>query len=363
MNDNLHPLKYRKAIIIWLLSGCVLIAAMVVIGGITRLTGSGLSITEWKLIRGTIPPLNEMQWQEEFENYKAIPQYQLLNYHYTLADFKKIFFWEYLHRLIGRIIGLIFFFPFLFFLFKKQFDSVLLKKVLFLFALGALQGFLGWFMVKSGLSERTSVSHIRLAIHLITAFITFGVTFKVALDVMYPQQQGYDMHLTKLYKLTWFTTLVLIIQLVYGAFVAGLKAGRIFNSWPKMDDDWISSSVFYSIKNEGISAFMNNMAVVQFIHRYTAYAVVLLFLCLFYLARNLNRARMDKLLSIEKKRAVLLLPFAVMSQFIIGVFTLLLGVPIWLGVLHQLVAFLLFALLVFLLHRFRTVPNNFEALR
>lgn len=351
-------MQYRKQIIIWLLTGCFLIAAMVIIGGITRLTGSGLSITQWKLIHGTIPPLNEQQWNEEFESYKQIPQYRLLNYDYTLADFKKIYFWEYLHRLIGRVIGIVFIVPFIFFYIKKQFDAKLLRKVLFLFCLGGLQGFLGWFMVKSGLSERTSVSHIRLAIHLLAAFITFGITFKVALDVIYPHKQEYDMHLTKLYKGGWWVMLLLVLQITYGAFVAGLKAGRVYNTWPKMGDEWIASSVPYSISTEGISALVNNISVVQFIHRYVAYIVVAAFLFLFYFSKNLHKARMGKLLSSEKLKAVKMIPHAILTQFLLGIFTLLYAVPVWLGVLHQLMAFFLFALVVFLLQRYKTSDHQ-----
>src|SRR6185503_14032828 len=158
---------------------------MVILGGITRLTGSGLSITEWNVIMGAIPPLNEKQWQEAFDQYKQIPQFQKLNYDFELADFKRIFFWEYLHRLIGRTIGLVFVVPFFYFLYKRRLNNEWIRKSILLFALGALQGFLGWFMVKSGLSERTSVSHYRLAIHLLAAFITFGVTYWFALQLLY----------------------------------------------------------------------------------------------------------------------------------------------------------------------------------
>ncbi len=347
----MKELKYKKGIIIWLLSGCFLIFTMVIIGGITRLTGSGLSITEWKLIHGTIPPLNEQQWTEEFESYKHIPQYQLLNYNYTLEDFKKIYFWEYLHRLIGRLIGMVFIIPFIFFYIKKQFDKPLLKKVLFLFLLGGLQGFLGWFMVKSGLSERTSVSHIRLAIHLLAAFLTFAFTFKTALDVMYPEKKYYDIHLKKINKIAWIVFALLFIQIVYGAFVAGLKAGHIYNTFPKMGDEWIASSVFYSLQNEGAGALANNLSVVQFIHRYIAYAVVIGFLILFYIAKNLHAARLSKLLSKEKLLAINLLPWFVVFQFLLGVVTLMYNVPVWLGVVHQLGAFACFALMVFILQR------------
>ena len=347
----MSELKYKRGIIVWLLTGCFLIFAMVIIGGITRLTGSGLSITEWKLIRGTIPPLNEQQWNEEFENYKQIPQYVKLNYHYTLEDFKKIFFWEYIHRLLGRIIGLVFFVPFIFFYFKKQFDKPLLKKVLLLFLLGGLQGFLGWFMVKSGLSERTSVSHIRLAIHLLAAFITFAFTFKTALDVIYPEEKYFDIHLKKINKLAVWVFALLFLQIVYGAFVAGLKAGHIYNTFPKMGDEWVASSILFSLQNEGWNAIVNNVSVVQFIHRYMAYAVFIGFLILFYVAKNLNTARLQKLLSRDKLIAINLLPAIILIQFLLGVFTLLYNVPLWLGVAHQAGAFAAFGLLIFILHR------------
>src|SRR3954465_611885 len=162
---------------------------MVVVGGITRLTGSGLSITEWKPIMGIIPPMNDHDWNIAFEKYKAIPQFQKINFDFTIDDFKSIFWWEYIHRLIGRLIGVVFIIPFIWFYVKKKFDKSTLKKVLFLFLLGGLQGVIGWLMVKSGLTERTSVSHIRLAIHLITAFITFGFTLYFALEIIYDKTE------------------------------------------------------------------------------------------------------------------------------------------------------------------------------
>ncbi|HRS38956.1 MAG TPA: COX15/CtaA family protein, partial [Bacteroidia bacterium] len=180
MND-----RSRRYVAIWLLSGCFLIFAMVVIGGITRLTGSGLSITEWAPIMGAVPPMNGQEWQEAFEKYKQIPQYEMINAHFELQDFKAIFWWEFIHRLVGRLIGVVFLLPFIWFLITRQLDRAMTRKALFLFTLGGLQGFLGWFMVKSGLTERTSVSHIRLAIHLITAFITFGFTWWYALQLLY----------------------------------------------------------------------------------------------------------------------------------------------------------------------------------
>ena len=167
----------NKKIIFWLYSGCILVFAMVVIGGITRLTGSGLSITEWKVITGTLPPLNETDWQLEFAQYQLSPQFQKINSDFNIEDFKQIYFWEYFHRLIGRMIGIVFIIPFLYFYFKKQIDKKLLPKLIIIFLLGAWQGFLGWYMVKSGLQNNPFVSHYRLAIHLVNAFLTFGYIF------------------------------------------------------------------------------------------------------------------------------------------------------------------------------------------
>ena len=168
-------MKDNKKVIYWLLSGCFLVFVMVVVGGITRLTNSGLSMTEYKLVTDMIPPLNEQQWEEAFEIYKQYPEYQKLHFHFELEDFKYIYFWEWLHRLLGRLIGLVFIVPFLYFYFTKQLTKPTIRKSLVLFVLGALQGFLGWWMVKSGLVDRPSVSHYRLAVHLCTAFLTFAV--------------------------------------------------------------------------------------------------------------------------------------------------------------------------------------------
>lgn len=216
-------------------------------------------------------------------------------------------------------------------------------------------------MVKSGLTKNTYVSHYRLAIHLISAFITFGFTFKVALDLIYPEIKPYDLHLKKLYKLAWITLAVLTLQIIYGAFVAGLHAGHIFNNFPKMDDDWISSSVMFSLQKNGVTALFDAIPVVQFIHRYVAYMVVLLILFLFFLAKNFNRTRLHHLFSPELKNAINLLPVIVVLQFLLGVFTLLFAVPVWLGVLHQIVAFILFGLMVFLIHRLHS--GNIPATR
>ncbi|HKR03676.1 MAG TPA: COX15/CtaA family protein [Bacteroidia bacterium] len=344
--------SYNHNIVLWLFSGCFLIFTMVIVGGITRLTGSGLSITEWKLVRGTVPPLNEQQWNEEFDNYKQIPQYREMNYDYTLNDFKKIYFWEYIHRLIGRLIGIVFLIPFLYFWFTKQLSKPLFNKLLFLFFLGGLQGFLGWYMVKSGLVNNIRVSHLRLATHLITAFITFGFTFWVMLEII-PHKKTKENSLTiSLRKASYLILILVVLQIIYGAFVAGLKGGHIYNTFPKMGDEWVASSVSYGIKTEGLSSLFNNISVVQFIHRTIAWVLALTIFFIGYYAKRKNDVSDKTLLSSEHIRAINLLIVIVLLQFLLGVFTLVYNVPITLGVLHQAGAFLLFTSAIYALKQF-----------
>ena len=248
-------MKDNKSVIIWLFSGCFLIFVMVIVGGITRLTDSGLSMSTWSLIGGA-PPLNFQEWALAFDIYKQTPEGKI-NPHYTLADFKYIFFWEYLHRMIGRLLGLIFIIPFVYFLIKKKLSKKMIIKCCILLVMGASQGLIGWWMVQSGLIDRPDVSHYRLAIHLTTAFLTCSYTFWVALSLIFPNSRaGNKTVFIKLFVLF----ILLIIQIVYGAFVAGLKAGRIYNTWPKMGEHWIPESVL-------LDAGANS----QFIHRTLAY--------------------------------------------------------------------------------------------
>jgi len=225
----------NKSVIIWLLSGCVLVFIMVVVGGITRLTNSGLSMTDWHLVTDTFPPMTETKWQEEFQAYKQFPEYQKINIHndFTISDYKFIYFWEWFHRFIGRIIGLVFIIPFIYFLIKKRIDKATLSKCFVLLGMGALQGFFGWFMVKSGLVDNPDVSHFRLALHLTFAFLTFAYTLWVALDLIYPDKREVIIPLKKLAQLS---LIFLIIQIIYGGFVAGLNAGLVHNHWPLMSD-------------------------------------------------------------------------------------------------------------------------------
>ncbi len=335
--------KDNKPVIIWLLSGCVLLFIMVVVGGITRLTNSGLSMTDWHLVTDTFPPLSQEKWEQAFEEYKKFPEYQKINIHndFTLDDYQFIYFWEWFHRFIGRIIGLVFMVPFVYFLIKKRLSSETIRKCIVLLGMGGFQGFLGWFMVRSGLIDNPDVSHFRLSLHLTFAFITFAYTLWVALDIIYPNKLITIIHLRKIARLAF---IFLLIQIIYGGFVAGLNAGLIHNHWPLMSDgQFIHDSVFI----EQQTLFLNlieGKSGVQFVHRTLAYVVVGLILTLYF------RSKKYTLTSLQKNgiNALVLIVFV---QFGLGVFTLLYQVPLWLGLAHQVTAFFLLTSMTFTLHR------------
>lgn len=335
-------MRDNRKVFYWLLVGCLLIFIMVIVGGITRLTHSGLSISNYKLISGTIPPLNEVEWQRAFELYKQYPEYEKLNYDFSLQDFKDIFFWEWLHRVIGRFIGVVFIIPFLYFLFRKQLSRSTIKKCIILLCLGGFQGFLGWYMVKSGLIDRPDVSHYRLAIHLTAAFVAFAYTLWVALDIWYPIKKEIQKKFRDLIRLG---LTLLLLQIIWGAFVAGLDAGWIHNHWPLMNDGkWIHETV--TIEQDPVwKNFVEGKSGVQFVHRYLAYIVVAIIVVIWFKARKMT-------LTTTQKNGVNILVGLVLLQFVLGIFTLILQVPVWLGVMHQVAAFFLLAAMTFTLHRF-----------
>ncbi|MEW7280774.1 COX15/CtaA family protein [Aquimarina sp. 2201CG1-2-11] len=334
--------KDNKKVIYWLLTGCILIFIMVIVGGITRLTHSGLSISNYKLISGTIPPTNEAEWTAAFDLYKQYPEYQKINHQFTLQDFKDIYFWEWLHRVIGRFIGVVFILPFIYFLIRKQLSKPTIKKSLVLMFLGGFQGFLGWFMVKSGLIDRPDVSHYRLAMHLTAAFITFAYTFWVALDLIYPKKKKIDPKFRNLIR--WGLGL-LLLQIVYGAFVAGLDAGFLHNHWPLMNDGQLIHESVYIEQSPMIRNFIEGKSGVQFVHRYLAYFVVGIILLIWYRGKKIQKDNIQH----TSLNIILALVFL---QFLLGIFTLLFRVPITLGILHQIVAFILLGAMTFSLHRF-----------
>lgn len=334
--------KDNKRVIYWLITGCVLIFIMVIVGGITRLTHSGLSISNYKLISGTIPPMNDVEWQQAFDLYKQYPEYQKLNNHFNLEDFKDIYFWEWLHRVFGRLIGLVFIIPFLYFLITKQLTRPTIKKAVILLFMGSFQGFLGWYMVKSGLVDRPDVSHYRLAAHLTTAFLTFAYTFWVALDLIFPNKKDINKGFRNLVRAG---LIILIIQIIYGAFVAGLDAGWIHNHWPMMSEGKFMHETVYIEQNPLYKNFIEGKSGVQFVHRILAYVVALLIIIIW-------RRSKREILSKYQVIGIASLLIMVCIQFLLGVFTILLQVPVWLGVAHQVGAFLLLSTMVFTLHRF-----------
>jgi cytochrome c oxidase assembly protein subunit 15 len=336
-------MKNNKSVIIWLLSGCLLLFIMVVVGGITRLTNSGLSMTDWHLVTDTFPPLTEAKWQETFERYKQFPEYQKINIHndFNLSDYKFIYFWEWFHRFIGRIIGLVFLIPFVYFLAKKRLSTETIKKCIVLLAMGGFQGFLGWFMVRSGLIDNPDVSHFRLSLHLTFAFITFAYTLWVALDLAYPNKATVLIPLRKLARISLF---FLLIQIIFGGFVAGLNAGLIHNHWPLMSDgQFLHDSVFIE-KSTWFLNLVEGKSGVQFVHRTLAYVVVGLILALYFKSKK-------HVLSSLQQKGINALVIIVFLQFTLGVFTLLYAVPLWLGLLHQIMAFFLLTAMTFTLHR------------
>ncbi len=318
-----------RAIAHWLFAVAALIVLMVLVGGITRLTESGLSITEWKPVTGAVPPLSEAQWQAEFAKYQRIPEYQLVNQGMTLAEFKTIFFWEYVHRLLGRLIGLAFFVPLVWFAVRKAIPQGYGWRLGALFALGALQGAIGWWMVTSGLSERTDVSHFRLAVHLLTALFILAGTIWTALDLL-------ALHRDPAARPARFTRTaaivsgLLFVQLLFGAFVAGLNAGLVANDWPLMNGRFFPSEV---LEVRGFfDALVNDPAMVHWIHRWWAWLAVA---GLVVLARHARRAGC--------RPASIALHSAFGIQILLGIATVWSSVALVLAAAHQLTGALVVA--------------------
>lgn len=333
MNEKARP----DLIIRWLFVVGLMVFAMVVIGGITRLTESGLSITEWKPVSGAIPPLSHAAWVDAFEKYQQIPEYREINgpAGMTLADFKFIFFWEWVHRLLGRLIGLAFALPLVWFWVRKQIPSGYKPRLLALLALGGLQGFIGWWMVSSGLSERTDVSHYRLATHLLTAlFILAGIVWS-ALDLK--QWQKGNVHPARLTGFAVFVAAILFFQLLLGAWVAGLNAGYVSNSWPLMNDRFFPDGI--DSARGWLWALVNDPFLTHFVHRWWAWITVG---ALIMLARRVKAAGV--------RPASIAIHSAFGVQILLGISTVLSGVNIVLAVLHQAVGALVVVSTVWGMH-------------
>ena len=356
MTNDLRPKRSSKPVAVWLLIGVFMIIIQVLLGGITRLTGSGLSITEWKPIMGALPPMNEQEWNTAFEKYKQIAQYKYLNPDFTLPDFKFIFFWEWFHRLWARLIGVVFIAPFIIFFIQKRFKKEMVKPLLILFLLGALQGLVGWIMVQSGLedSQLLYVSHYKLAIHFVLALGLLCYTLWFALQLLIPAHQ---FTLSRsLRRFTGWLIALLIVQLIYGAFMAGLKAAAAAPTWPTMNHVWWPQNIrsYGDHYFPGITFLFDHPLVIHFIHRNLAYIITALIIIWIWKAYKIPGTKLFK-----KARWMPL--FIVSLQVILGILAVLNSVNadifLWLAVAHQFIAMLLLLSLFFMLYITRAHKN------
>ena len=311
--------KINNQLSIWLISMFIIISIMIVVGGLTRLTDSGLSITEWQLFSGLLPPLNQNDWILYFNLYKEIPEFKLQNFNMTLQEFKVIFWWEWAHRFLGRLIGLCYLIPLIYFSFKVKISKIL--DLYFIFFLICFQGFIGWYMVSSGLVDRVDVSHFRLSIHLLIAFLILSLIFW-----NYLKFQNYKYISDGINSIIPFIFLVLILtQIVIGAFVSGMDAGKIYNSWPLMGGTYFPND--NKIENLFKLSAFSDPSLVQFIHRNLAYVIGFFYVLIFF---KVYKNKINKLY-----RSVNILGFFIILQIVLGIFTILLGAQIYIAAVHQ----------------------------
>ena len=339
MSSTMNPsAENRRAVAKWLLACCALVFLMVILGGVTRLTGSGLSMVDWRPVTGALPPLSAEDWQRTFDMYRETPEFQKKNAYMDVDDFKGIFWLEYLHRLLGRLIGIVFFVPFVIFLWRGYIRKSEWPKYAAMFALGGFQGVLGWYMVKSGLVDNPAVSQYRLTAHLMSAFLIYGFMLWVALSLRNPPDQR-ERH-------PWFAGTValgtlVVVTIVSGGFVAGLKAGKIYNTFPKMGQYWIPPDAM-ALEPWWRNLF-DNMGMVQFNHRVLA---ITTFVAILVFAIRLLRTGPAR----RTAKAAKALMHTAVLQVALGVSTLLLVVPLPLAAAHQAVGMLLFTTVLLLLH-------------
>ena len=321
----------------WLLICCFMVFIMVILGGVTRLTGSGLSMVDWRPIMGAIPPISTEDWLNTFEMYKQSPEFLKKNSYMNVYDFKQIFWLEYLHRLLGRLIGLAFFIPLIFFIFKGYIKNKELPKYFLMLILGGMQGLLGWYMVKSGLVDNPAVSQYRLTAHLSSAFLIYSFMLWAALNLIYPKKT--IAHVWS--KKTQALTLLIIITIISGGFVAGLKAGKIYNTYPMMGEYWVPPGIF-ALKPLWLNHF-ENIATVQLNHRILTLITFLSVGLYWFRARRIE-------FSTRMRKAINALMHTTILQFILGISTLILYVPITLAAAHQATAMLLLTVALYLCH-------------
>ena len=322
--------EYLKFINYWLISLLIFIAIIVIVGGLTRLTDSGLSITTWDVVSGILPPLNSNEWEKVFNLYKEIPQFYLLNQSMTLNEFKVIYYWEYIHRVLGRILGLLFLIPFIYIYFKKVLNNNYNWNFFVLFLLILLQGTVGWYMVKSGLVENTTVSHYRLAIHLNLALILFSAIFWYLLNIKNKKNKIF-FNFNNNFILPKIFIFLVFLQITFGAFTSGLDAGKVYQTWPLMNNYFFPDDL--SFRDIVFPKIFNEPSFVQFIHRKLAYIILLFVLVISFLTFYKKNKDMYN--------SVYFLLAMIFVQIILGIFTLLSGAYILIASLHQISTILL----------------------
>lgn len=317
--------KYEKLFLYWIITLISLVISMIIIGGLTRLTNSGLSITEWELFKGILPPFTEDKWFYYFNLYKEIPQYQLINNQISLEEFKVIFYWEYIHRLLGRFYGIVFLLPLLFLIYNKTFYKEYIIKFTLLFLFVLFQGFIGWYMVESGLVNNVTVSHFRLSLHLFNAFVIFSSLTWIYFIFKFKVNKKFFNNSTKISLIKLFLFLI-FLQIIVGAFVSGLDAGKLYQTWPLMNQNYFPDDLdiksFFSISN------LSNESFVQFIHRNLAYLIFLTFIFIGY--------KVIKLKMIYLYKSYIYLLLIIFFQITLGILTLISNLSIVLAIMHQI---------------------------
>lgn len=333
-------LRVRRQIGTWLMIGYGMVFIMLVLGGATRLTQSGLSIVEWNVIMGVIPPLSENDWNAAFEKYQQFPEYKILNKMMTVEEFKGIFWWEYVHRVWGRLIGLVFIIPFAVFIMQKKLNVKWIKRLSFVFLIGAFQGFMGWYMVKSGLIENPHVSHYRLTMHLFLAFSICGLLLWYAMEWLSETFEKNKLVLKKSLE-KYATTIIMFVlfQAMLGGLVAGLKAGYMYNTYPKMGDAWLPEAAW--MMEPAWVNFFENGVMIQFLHR-TAALIVTAIISVFWF--RMRSAELPPRIRIS----IHFLFVMVLIQLTMGILTILMSVPVFWGVAHQGGALVLFSISVWI---------------
>ena len=326
----IHDKKINYLFFNWLTICLISVFLIILVGGLTRLTNSGLSITQWELFRGIMPPLNENTWNEYFELYKEIPQFKLINFNMNLAEFKIIFYWEYFHRILGRFIGIFFLIPLLYFHFTKKIKRDYILTCYIIFFLIVVQGIIGWYMVKSGLVNDVTVSHYRLSLHLSTALIIISSIFWLIINIKNNTHKGFFNVAKKniIFQILFF---LILLQVILGAFVSGLDAGKIYQTWPLMGQSFVPNDLI--LKNFNNFFDFNNHSLVQFYHRNLAYLITIY---IFILGIYIYKKKIKKIYY-----SFNLMIFFLIIQIILGVLTLLSGLNIYLASAHQIGSVLL----------------------